>query len=115
LGTTSFFGFIFGLPLDIRHITISSGNYAIAMFTLAGNIPWQHAVVSLLGVIGIGLFNFFVSFGLAIFVAARSKKLVFREFSVLIKYTRRYFVKYPLDFFVAPTVDRNITDIDFTK
>lgn len=115
LGTTSFFGFIFGLPIDIRHITISSGNYAIALFTLMETIHWEYALVCLTGVLGIGLFNFAISFGLAIFVAARSRKLVFNEFKTLLIYTGKYFIKYPLDFIRAPKIDRTIEDLALIK
>jgi site-specific recombinase len=115
LGMAAFIGFIFGLPFDIRHITISSGNYAIAMFTLMGNVSWQYALVCLVGVLGIGMFNFLVSFGLAIFIAARSRKVKFHQFADLLKWTWVYVKKYPKDFFFAPKKDRNISDLTVAK
>ncbi|MBP9186070.1 MAG: hypothetical protein KBE91_01205 [Bacteroidia bacterium] len=112
LGSASFIGFIFGLPFDIRHITISSGNYAIALFTLMDTITWQYALTCLVGVLGIGVFNFVVSFGLAIFVAARSRKVKAKQFVVLLKWTGTYFRKHPKDFFVAPRKNRTIADLN---
>lgn len=111
LGTASFIGFIFGLPIDIRHITISSGNYAIAMFTVWDEVSIRYALICLIGVLGIGFFNLLVSFGLAIFVAARSRKLAFNEFSLLLKYVGKYARKYPADFFRAPKNQRSVEDI----
>ncbi len=112
LGSASFIGFIFGIPFDIRHITISSGNYAIALFTLMDTITWRYALTCLVGVLGIGVFNFVVSFGLAIFVAARSRKVKAKQFVVLLKWTSTYFRKYPKDFFVAPKNNRTIADLN---
>ncbi|MFN3447007.1 MAG: recombinase, partial [Bacteroidia bacterium] len=112
LGTAGFLGFIFGLPFDIRHITISSGNYAIALFTLLENIKWQYALTCLGGVLGIGVFNFLISFGLAIFVAARSRKVRAIQFIALLKWTWIYFKKYPKDFFVAPNKSRISEDLN---
>lgn len=111
LGMTSFFGFIFGLPIDIRHITISSGNYAIAMFTLWDTISLKYALICLIGVLGIGFFNLLISFGLAIVVAARSRKLAFNEFTLLLKYVGKYLKKHPADFFIPPQNQRKVEDI----
>ncbi|MCU0443010.1 MAG: site-specific recombinase [Bacteroidia bacterium] len=111
LGMASFFGFIFGLPIDIRHITISSGNYAIALCTLWDTISIKYALVCLVGVLGIGFFNLLVSFGLAIVVAARSRKLALKEFTLLLRYVGKYAKKYPADFFIPPKNQRNTEDI----
>ncbi|MES2689325.1 MAG: hypothetical protein V4658_02915 [Bacteroidota bacterium] len=111
LGMAGFIGFIFGLPFDIRHITISSGNYAVAFFTLMDDIKWQHALTCLLGVLGIGVFNFIVSFGLAIFVAARSRKVKASQFIDLVKWTWVYFKKHPGDFFFPPKQERLVDDL----
>lgn len=107
LGTAAFLGFIFGLPFDIRHITISSGNYAIALFTLASDISWQYALTCLLGVLGIGFFNFAVSFSLALVVAIRSRKIKATHSRKLAGWVWKYFRKYPKDFFFAPHQERS--------
>lgn len=111
LGMSAFIGFIFGIPFDIRHITISSGNYAVAMFTLIGRVEWSYALTCLGGVLGIGLFNFAVSFGLALFVAARSRKVKASQFIELIRWTWVYFKKYPRDFFFPPKQNRVVDDL----
>lgn len=111
LGMAGFIGFIFGLPFDIRHITISSGNYAIASVTLIHELHWQYALICLSGVVGIGIFNFAVSFSLALFVAIRSRKVKFKELSKLLHFTFAYFRKYPSDFFFAPKMERS--ELDF--
>jgi site-specific recombinase len=114
LGMAGFIGFIFGLPFDIRHITISSGNYAIALFTLMGNVTWSYALTCLGGVMGIGFFNFMISFGLALFVAARSRRVRIAQFADLIKWTGIYFKRYPRDFFLPPKQERTIDELKNT-
>jgi site-specific recombinase len=64
------------------------------------------------GVLGVGVFNFLISFGLAIFVAARSRKVKAIQFIELLKWTGVYFKKYPKDFFVAPNKSRIAEDLN---
>src|SRR5882724_6786194 len=57
LGMAGFIGEIFGIHFDVRHITISSGNTAIAAYGLGlHNIPRWYLVTVFLGVLGIGFF-----------------------------------------------------------
>ncbi|HEY6900299.1 MAG TPA: hypothetical protein VI233_06640 [Puia sp.] len=99
LGMAGFFGEIFGIHFDIRHITISAGNTALAVYGLGFRHidPW-FLVTVVLGVLGIGFFNFLVSFSLAFIVAARSRGLRVREYPGFIGILWRYFRNSPLDF-----------------
>lgn len=110
LGMAGFLGFIFGLPFDIRHITIASANYAVAVVSTLHLLDLNYALICLLGVMGIGVFNFVVSFSLALFVAIRSRNVKFRELNKLMHFTFSYFRKYPSDFFFAPKQERNESD-----
>ncbi|HWD20599.1 MAG TPA: site-specific recombinase [Verrucomicrobiae bacterium] len=63
-----------GLPLDIRHVTLSSSMLVAAAASLGSGVlatwPFWAAV---LGIAGIGLMNVGVSFSLAMFVAIRAR------------------------------------------
>ncbi len=62
----------FGLPLDVRHFTLSSGTLAAAVTTLGLANAWSSGLAqALVGVLAIGALNFSVSFALA-FLAARA-------------------------------------------
>lgn len=63
-----------GVPLDIRHITLSSSFLAAAVATLGPAVmaTWPFWL-ALMGIAGIGLMNVTVSFGLAIWVAIRGR------------------------------------------
>lgn len=88
-----------GIPFDARHITISSGEMASAVYSLGfENIPPVYLLTVFLGVLGIGVLNFVVSFGFAFFVAAKSRGVHLREYPEFIGILWRYFWKRPLDF-----------------
>ena len=99
LGMAGFWGEIFGIQFEIRHITISAGNVSLAVYGLGfHNLnPWYLATV-LGGVIGIGFFNFLVSSSLAFIVAARSRGVRLREYPEFLGILWRYFRSNPLDF-----------------
>ena len=99
LGMAGFWGEIFGIQFEIRHITISAGNVSLAVYGLGfRNLnPWYLATV-LGGVVGIGFFNFLVSFSLAFIVAARSRGVRLREYPEFLGILWRYFRSNPLDF-----------------
>jgi site-specific recombinase len=73
LGFTPVFGEFFGLPLDIRHVTLSSGTLALAAARFGtgtlGNRWFLHAVS---GIVVIFVLNLSVSFTIAAFVALRA-------------------------------------------
>jgi len=99
LGMAGFVGEIFGIHFDIRHITISAGNTALAMYGLGFSHvnPWYLATV-IGGVLGIGLLNFLVSFSLAFAVALKSRGVRLRDYPGFLGILGRYFISNPLDF-----------------
>jgi site-specific recombinase len=99
LGMAGFVGEIFGIHFDVRHITISSGNTALAVYGLGFSQidPW-YLVTVILGVFGIGFFNFLVSFSLAFVVAVKSRGVRLRDYPEFLGILGRYFIKNPLDF-----------------
>ncbi|WP_352259472.1 site-specific recombinase [Psychrobacter sp. TB55-MNA-CIBAN-0194] len=100
LGSTATIGFIFGLPIDIRHIAFASANLAHGLFNIsADEISWSVILVSMLGVALIGIVNLLVSFSLALFVALRSKEVRFFEWSRLTKLVFGHIISHPSDFF----------------
>ncbi|HXB96235.1 MAG TPA: hypothetical protein VNU70_13785, partial [Puia sp.] len=99
LGMAGFFGEIFGARFDIRHITISAGNVAVAVYGLGfSQVDPGYLATVILGVLGIGFLNFLVSFSLAFIVAVRSRGIRLREYPEFLGILWRYFRNYPLDF-----------------
>jgi site-specific recombinase len=85
LGSTSTIGLFLGLPLDIRHVTFSMGNFGLAMFTLDNQVSWQVISITLSGILAIGCINLVVSFSLALYVAIRSRNINFKHTRELVR------------------------------
>lgn len=103
LGMAGFFGKIFGIPFDIRHITISAANTAIGFFGMDNAISTRELWYTLIGVFSIGFLNFAVSFGLAFFVAVKSRGIHLRDYPEFMGILGRYLKRYPRDFVKAPS------------
>jgi site-specific recombinase len=104
LGMAGFIGKTFGIPFDIRHITISAANTAIGFFGLNHQVGTKELWYTIIGVIGIGFLNFAVSFGLAFLVAVKSRGIHLKEYPQFIGILWRYLKKFPQDFIKAPGV-----------
>ena len=102
LGMAAFFGKTFGLPFDIRHITISAGNVAIGFFGLDGPVNYRYLFIILLGVALIGFLNFFVSFGCAFYVAVKSRGIRLKDYPEFLGILWRYFKNRPFEFILPP-------------
>lgn len=84
LGCTGPFSKFIGVPIDIRHITISAGNFGIAM----GSVDYFNmglVVAAFIGIILIGLVNISVSFLLSFYIACRSRNVTHRQTFIILK------------------------------
>lgn len=103
LGMTPIMGAFFGLPLDVRHITLSTGSLTFAGCSLGMGAVTGAACI---GIACIGLLNFGVSFVLALLVALRAKEVTGRERVQLAFAVARRFVRHPMQFFFPPKNER---------
>lgn len=85
LGAMSAIGVLFGLAFDIRHIAFSSAFFGYSMVALDFALSWQLVLYAVFGLALIGLVNLTVSFGLALYVAMKSRKVQFSQWRLLIK------------------------------
>ncbi len=102
LGSIGTLGYIFGLPIDIRHITFASGNFGLAVAAIGPYISWQTVGITVLGILLIGFMNFIVSFSLAIFVATQSRRVSFSKSRILLVELIRHFFRAPSEFLFPP-------------
>lgn len=114
LGSIAAIGAIVHLPLDIRHVTFSSGNLGLALGRL-DHAPAGAIAVSAAGIALIGLVNFTFSFGLALAVGIKSRKIRFRRSAVLFRKLAARLAKYPLDFIYPPKEDREEPDTSLAE
>jgi site-specific recombinase len=102
LGVIGTLGYLLGLPVDIRHVTFSATNVAIAFVGLDHVMSVELALTSIAGFLSIGAVNLLVSFGLALWVALRARKIHFEHGIELLKAMGRRFLAAPVDFFIGP-------------
>jgi site-specific recombinase len=105
LGMVPVFGKFLGVPLEVRHVTLSTGSLALAVSSL-GAESWQHgALGAAAGILCIGVLNFGVSFVLALLVALRARAVVHGKRRLLVAVLRR-FASSPGEFFFPPASER---------
>ena len=102
MGITGTVGYLLGLPLDVRHVTFSSANLAIGFVGLGQQVDPETIAITFLGIALIGMVNLLVSFGLALWVALRARKVRFRNGLRLLRALGRRLRAAPLDFFIGP-------------
>jgi site-specific recombinase len=105
MGTTAMVGFLLGLPLDVRHVTFSSANFAIAFVGLDYAVAPETIGITVLGIALIAMVNLLVSFGLALWVALRARKIRFYHGFKLLRALGARLRAAPLDFFIGPKAD----------
>ena len=103
LGMTPAVASFFGLPLEVRHVTLSSGALALAAVTLPLDAflgsPFLWAIA---GLAVIAFLNFTVSFALAFTVAARACGLTGRDLRRLVLVVWKALKETPSRFFLPP-------------
>ena len=111
LGTATFIGSITGLPFDIRHITFAAGSFSSALYYVMHDIQLSDVIVTFFGILLIGFVNFSVSFGLAFYLACKSRDINILDSPELFSFLKKYLKKFPLDFVKAPLRPRKPEDI----
>lgn len=102
LGGAAGLGALLGLPIDVRHTTLSSAMWGYSLFALNFQVPWQLIVTTALGFLGIGIMNLGVSFYLALSVALRARGVDFTQRLELLRAIGRRFRTYPREFLLPP-------------
>ena len=89
-----------GIPLDVRHITLTTGSLAIAVPTLGYEVmltwPFWNAF---LGILLIGALNLSVSFALAFTLALSAQKIRRPQRRALLKSILERLTKHPFELF----------------
>lgn len=108
LGFMIFFGKILGLPLDIRHVTISTGFFGFSWVASGFQITSTMVLWCFLGLACIAATNLFVSFSLALFTALKSRKVHTKDLWPLLKITLRLFIRKPGAFLLPPRREKKL-------
>ncbi len=99
-------GMMTGLPLQVRHVTLSAGQLVLSAASLSGETLDDPLVRrAAFGIAVIFVANLGTSFLLALAVAARARKATFADARDLGRALRRHMLRRPLDFFVPPRTE----------
>jgi site-specific recombinase len=103
MGFTPIVGEFFGLPLEVRHVTLAAAQIGFSLSALLGpGFPYLDAALALLGLGVILLLNLGVSLGLAFTLACRAREVRSRSVWLLARSTLRELKRRPLFFLFPP-------------
>jgi len=103
LGFTPAVGRFFGIPLDVRHVTLSTGTLALAAASFGRD--WLYRgwfTYTVLGIAVTFVLNLGVSFSIAASVAMRAYGVSRRERLLVMRYTLGSFLRSPRRFLLPP-------------
>ena len=103
LGFAPAVGRFFGIPFDVRHVTLSTGQLALAASSLGKG--WFADGAFLRGLAGIGVMfvlNLLVAFSLSLHNAARAYEMEAGELGGVLKHVLRRALRHPVDFVRPP-------------
>ena len=99
LGFTPVFFEFFGLPLDVRHVTLNTGMFAFAAARFGPSAFGQIWLYSaMVGIAIMFVLNLGVSFAIASFVALRAYDVGHKERASILRYVLRQMMSSPLQF-----------------
>lgn len=87
LAFSGIFSKFFGLPLDVRHVTLASGTIGFSILALE-NVSTNVTLVlfAASSILFIGLLNFGVSFSISLFIAAQARGIRLSQYPRLFRY-----------------------------
>ncbi|MDB5763341.1 MAG: putative Site-specific recombinase Gcr [Herminiimonas sp.] len=99
LGMTPVVAQFFGLPLDVRHVTLATGTLTAAASSLGWNVfSSPEFWLALAGIAAIGLLNVGVAFGCALTLALQAREVPARVRRVVLRAVLRRFTASPRSF-----------------
>jgi site-specific recombinase len=110
LGCMAVLGYIFGLPLDVRHITFASAQVGSALAHFNFQYDSHVLLMAGIGVALIGFVNLIVSFGFTFLVVLKSRRVTFAQHKRLFWMLFKSFLRNPLSFFLPLSTTKKIKD-----
>jgi len=100
LGTVPILISLFGIPLEVRHVTLQAASlgYALDALLLYGGLDHRDLVYSLLGILCIGVLNIFTSFALSFLLAIRARDVGTEKARTFLKEVGREVLTHPESF-----------------
>jgi len=109
LGTVPIIFELFGIPLEVRHVTLAAASlgYALDGFWLYGQLHWQETLLALSGIALVGLLNIVTSFVLSFLLAVRARNIGEAESRRFLREVGREFLAHPFSFLLPGEAGRS--------
>ena len=109
LGTVPILFELFGIPLEVRHVTLAAASlgYALDGFWLYGQLHWQETLLALSGIALVGLLNIVTSFVLSFLLAVRARNIGEAESRRFLREVGREFLAHPFSFLLPGEAGRS--------
>jgi site-specific recombinase len=108
MGLVPAIGKFVGIPLDVRHVTLSAGTLALAAASFGKD--WLYSgwfIYTLYGMAVTFILNLGVSFSIAVSIALRAYGVARQEQLSLLRYTIRSFFRSPRRFLIPPRAEQD--------
>jgi site-specific recombinase len=91
---------LFGIPLEVRHVTLAAGSlgYAVDSLWLSGQLDRADTILAFVGVLVTGILNITTSFFLSFLLAIRARNIHEKEAKNFAREVIREFLASPLSF-----------------
>ncbi len=100
LGAVPILFALFGIPLEVRHVTLGAASlgYALDALRLGGELHRSDVLLSFAGILLVGLFNIFTSFVLSFLLAVRARDIGEAKARRFLKEVGAKLVSHPVTF-----------------
>jgi site-specific recombinase len=109
LGTVPILFELFGIPLEVRHVTLAAASlgYALDGSWLYGQLHWQETLLALSGIALVGILNIVTSFVLSFLLAVRARNIGEAESRRFLREVGREFLAHPFSFLLPGETGRS--------
>ena len=91
---------LFGIPLEVRHVTLAAASlaYALDASRLYGQLHWQDAMLAFSGIALVGVLNIVTSFALSFLLAIRARNIGEAQSRRFLREVGRELIAHPFSF-----------------
>ena len=109
LGTVPIVFELFGMPLEVRHVTLAAASlgYALDGSWIYGKLHWQETLLALSGIALVGILNIVTSFVLSFLLAVRARNIGEAESRRFLREVGREFLAHPFSFLLPGEAGRS--------
>jgi len=108
LGAVPIWVSLFGIPLEVRHVTLGAASlgYALDGARIYRELQWHDAAMACVGVIAVGLLNILTSFALSFLLAIRARDIQHSQARHFLRDVGEKVLQHPVAFLLPDTTGK---------